>query len=118
LGDADVISELSSLAQSCQDAARSGADLAERYAVLRAQGIELNERGGWATADELEALIPTVDGLVAIELLDRAFGEMSGPDLPIDRGSAARLTEALLQLAGWATGVRLAQEALPEMDSQ
>jgi hypothetical protein len=31
--------------------------------------------------------------------------------------TAARLTEALLQLAGWATGVRLAYETLREMDA-
>jgi hypothetical protein len=117
LTDADVIIVLRRLAESCQDAAASAADLAERYTALRAQAVELNARHGWATADEFKAQIPTVEALVAIESLDRAFGDTSSRDLPVERGTAARLTEALLQLAGWATGVGLAYETLREMDA-
>ena len=115
--DAHVIVALRLLAESCEDAAWSSADLAQRYRALRAEAANLNARHGWATAAEFEAQIPTVEALVAIESLDRAFGETSGPDLPVDRGTAARLTEALMQLAGWATGVRLAGETLRHIDS-
>ena len=100
----------------CQDAAASPADLAKRYTALRAEAMDLNDRQGWATADEFDVQFPTIDALVEIESLDRALGA-SGPDGPVDRGTTARLTEALLQLAGWTTGVRLAQETLREMDS-
>jgi len=79
--------------------------------------MELNDRHGWATADEFDVQFPTIDALVEIESLDRALGEASGADGPVDRGTAARLTEALLHLAAWTTGVRLAQETLRGMDS-
>jgi hypothetical protein len=111
--DADVIVVLRRLAESCQDAAGSAA---ERYGALRAEAMALNERHGWATADDLAAQLPSLEELIAIESLDRAFGETSAPDLPVERGTATRLTEALIPLAGWATGVRLAYETLREMD--
>ena len=117
LTEADVNIVLRRLAEACQDAAASAANLAERYTALRAQAVELNARHGWATADEFKAQIPTVEALIAIESLDRAFGVTSSRDLPVERGAAARLTEALLQLAGWATGVGLAIETLREMDA-
>jgi hypothetical protein len=114
--DADVIVVLRRLAESCQDAAGSAAELAERYGALRAEAMALNEQRGWATADDLAAQLPSLEELIAIESLDRAFGETSAPDLPVERGTEARLTEALIQLAGWATGVRLAYGTLREMD--
>jgi hypothetical protein len=75
--DADVIVVLRRLAESCQYAAGSVAELAERYGALRAEVMNLNDQHGWATPDDL----------------------------------------ALIQFAGWATGVRLAYETLQEMDS-
>ena len=114
--DADVIVVLRRLAESCQDAAGSAAELAERYGALRAEAMELNEQHGWVTADDLAAQLPSLAELVVIESLDRAFGETSAPDLPVEPGTEARLTQALIQLAGWATGVRLAYETLREMD--
>jgi hypothetical protein len=118
LSDADVIIVLRRLAQSCQDAALSPADLALRYRALRAEAVDLNDRHGWATAEEFGVQFPTVDALVEIESLDRALGKVSGPEGPLPRGTAARLTQALVQLGGWATGVRLAYETLREMDSK
>ena len=115
--DADVIVVLRRLAESCQDAAGSAAELAERYGALRAEAMELNEQHGWETADDLAEQLPSLEELIAIESLDRAFGETSAPDLPVERGTATRLTEALIHLAAWATGVRLAYETLREMDS-
>ena len=61
---------------------------------------------------------PTVDALVEIESLNRALGKVSGPEGPLPRGTAARLTQALVQLGGWVTGVRLGYETLREMDSR
>jgi hypothetical protein len=117
LMDADVVIVLRRLAESCQYAAGSVAELAERYGALRAEAMNLNDQHGWATADDLAAQVPSLEELIAIESLDRAFGEASAPDLPVDGGTEARLTEALIQFAGWATGVRLAYETLREMDS-
>ncbi len=116
--DAEVIVALRRLAESCQDAVESADDLAERYAALRAEAMDLNERHRWATADEFVTQVPTLEAVIAIESLDRAFGETSAPDLPVERGTAARLTEALIQLAGWVTGARLACETLREIDSR
>ncbi len=116
--DADVIVVLRRLAESCQDPAGSVAALAARYVALRAEAMDLNDQHGWATADDLASQLPGLEALIAIESLDRAFGETSVPDLPVERGTEARLTEALTQLAGWATGVRLAYETLREMDSR
>lgn len=118
MSDADVIVVLSRLAASCQDAAASTSNLAKRYTALRTQAMELNARHGWATADEFDVQFPAIDALVEIESLDRALGGASGPAGPVERGTATRLTEALLQLAAWTTGVRLAQETLREMDSR
>ena len=77
--------------------------------------MELNDRHGWATADEFDSQFPTVDGLVEIQSLDQALGEASEPDSPEAR--AARLTQALVHLGAWATGARLAYKTLREMDS-
>jgi hypothetical protein len=78
--------------------------------------MELNDRHGWATADEFDSQFPTVDALVEIESLDRALGEASERDGP--EACAARLTQALVQLGAWATGVCLAYKTLREMDSK
>jgi hypothetical protein len=116
LSHADVIVTLGRLAASCQDAAASPRDLARRYTSLRAQAMELNDRHGWAAADEFDTQFPTVDALLEIESLDRALGEGSEPDGPEAR--AAQLTQALVQLGAWATGVRLAYKTLRELDSK
>jgi hypothetical protein len=115
--DADVIVLLCRLAASCQDAAGSATDLAARYTAVRAQAKELNDRHGWATADEFDTQFPSVEALIEIESLDLTLGAAPGPDGPVERGAAPRLTQALLQLAGWTTGVRLAHETLRELDS-
>lgn len=113
----EVIVALRRLADACQDAADDGADLADRYAALREQARRLNDRHGWATREEFDTQTPTVDALVEIESLDRALEEGLARD-PVDpRRVATHLTEALLQLAGWATGVRLAHETLRDIDS-
>jgi hypothetical protein len=113
----EVLIALRRVADACQDAADDGADLADRYAALREQARRLNDRHVWATWDEFDTQVPTVDGLVEIESLDRALEESMGRD-PVDpRRAATHLTDALLQLAGWATGVRLAHETLRDIDS-
>jgi hypothetical protein len=114
---ADVTVALRRLAESCEDAAGSAGNPAERYAALRAEALDLNDRHGWATADEFATQIPTLEALFAIESLDRSVGK-SARDIPVEGGTEARVTESLIQLAGWATGVRLACATLREMDSR
>jgi hypothetical protein len=113
----EVIIALRRVADACQDAADEAADLADRYAALREQARRLNDRHGWATRDEFDAQVPTVDALVEIESLDRALEQGLGRDSVDPRRAATHLTDALLQLAGWATGVRLAHETLRDIDS-
>jgi hypothetical protein len=115
VGDADLTVMLGRLSSSCHDAAASAGDLAERYTALRAQAMRLNDRHGWATADQFDAQFPSVGALLEIQSLDRALGAASSP---VERGAAALITEALLHLASWATGARLAYETLREMDSR
>jgi hypothetical protein len=114
----DVIVRLGSLVLACHEAAASGHDLAERYVAVRADAAALNEQYGWATSDEFGAQVPSLESLLETESLDRAFGATAAPGLPVDRGIAARLSEALTELAGWASGLRLAYETLRERDSQ
>jgi len=56
--------------------------------------------------------------MLEIESLDRAFGETAASGLSVERGTSARLSEALTELEGWATGLRLAYETLRETDSE
>jgi hypothetical protein len=114
----DVIVRLDHLVQACHDAAASGQDLAKRYMASRAEARTLNEQYRWATSEEFARQVPSLESLLETESLDRAFGETAVPGLPAERGTAARVSEALTQLAGWATGLRLAYETLRETDSQ
>ena len=114
----DVIVRLGSLVHACHEAAASGHDLAERYVAVRADAAALNEQYGWATSDEFGAQVPSLESLLETESLDRAFGATAAPGLPVERGTATRLGEALTELAAWATGLRLAYETLRETDSR
>jgi hypothetical protein len=113
----DVIVRLGRLVQACREAAASGEDLAKRYLALRIEAATLNEQYGWATSEEFAAQIPSLESMREIESPERAFGETAAPGLPVERGTAARLSEALTELEGWATGLRLAYETLRETDS-
>jgi hypothetical protein len=113
----DVIVRLGYLVRACHEAAASGRDLAERYVATRAEAMTLNEQCGWATSEEFATQVPSLQSLLETESLDRTFGETLAPGLPVERGTAARLSEALTELAGWATGLRLAYETLRETDA-
>ena len=114
----DVIVSLGHLVEACHEAAASGRDLAKQYRATRAEAATLNEQYGWATPEEFAAQVPSLESLLETESLDRAFGETAAPGLPVERGTAARLSEALTELAAWATGLRLAYETLRETDSE
>ena len=113
----DVIVRLGGLVDACREAVASREDLAKRYLALRTEAATLNEQCGWATPEEFAAQFPSLESMREIESLDRAFGETAAPGLPVERGTAARLSEALTELEGWATGLRLAYETLRETDS-
>ena len=113
----DVIVRLGCLVHACREAVASGEDLAKRYMALRTEAVTLNEQYGWATFEELAVQIPSLEAMLEIESLDRAFGETAASGLSVERGTAARLSEALIQLEGWTTGLRLAYETLRETDS-
>ena len=114
----DVIDRLRCLVQACHEAAVSGHDLAERYMAVRADAAALNQQYGWATSEEFAAQVPSIESLLETEALDRAFGATATPGLPVERGTAARLGDALTELVGWATGLRLAYETLRETDAR
>jgi hypothetical protein len=113
----DVIVRLGCLVHACRAAGASGEDLAKRYMALRTEAVTLNDQYGWATSEDFAAQIPSVESMREIESLDRAFGETAASGLSVERGTAARLSEALTGLEGWATGLRLAYETLRETDS-
>jgi hypothetical protein len=115
MADRDVRCELQAIAERSAEAADSGgleADLLDAYESLRARATTLAQANGWATSEELADQLPTSRALRQIERLDVAFGVDSGP--PSDRGMSARLSEALVELSAWATGVRLAYETLED----
>lgn len=112
-----VISELRSIAeQSAEAAARGGLEheLLATYVTLRERAVELAKTKELATAQQLADQFPSPQALREIERLDIAFGADPSPELPPDRGLPARLTEALVELSGWATGARLAYETLDD----
>jgi hypothetical protein len=113
----DVIVRLGRLVHACREAVASEEDLAKRYLALRTEAATLNEQYGWATPEEFATHIPSLESIREIESLDRAFGETAAPGLPVERGTATRLSEALSVLEGWATGLRLAYETLRETNS-
>lgn len=88
------------------------AALLETYETLRDRAEALALAHGWSTSEDQATRFPSVDGLREIERLDQAFGPELTRALPADRDMGARVSESLLQLAGWATGVRLAYETL------
>jgi uncharacterized protein (DUF433 family) len=103
-----VIVELRAIAE----AGDSHADLLETYDALRTRAIALAQAQEWATSEELADQFPRLRALREIERLDLAFGAEAVPGRAPDRGLTARVIEALTELAGWATGVRLAYESL------
>lgn len=112
-----VISELRSIAEQSAEAAERGGledELLETYVTLRQRAVALAKTKELATAQQLADQFPSPQALREVERLDIAFGADSSPGLPPDRGLPARLTEALVELSGWATGARLAYETLED----
>ena len=112
-----VISELRAIAERSAEAAERGgseAELLDAYASLRERAVALAKTKELASSERLADQFPSPQALREIERLDVAFGPGSTPGPPPDRGLPARLTEALVELSGWATGARLAYEALED----
>jgi len=112
-----VISELRAIAERSAEAAERGgpqAELLDAYASLRERAVALARAHGLATAAQLADQFPSPQAIREIERLDIVFGPGSTPGPPPDRGLTARLSEALVELSGWATGARLAYETLED----
>jgi hypothetical protein len=115
--DREVLSELRAIAErsaKTADAGGSEADLLAAYESLRARATALALAHGWATSEQLADQFPSPRALREIERLDLALGAGSLPALAAERGMPARLGEALVELSAWATGVRVAYEALDD----
>ena len=79
------------------------------YERLRAGASTLNARYGWATEDEFEALLPTIASREEVRALNE---QLSAPGSEAPAPEPAELVRLLLlDLAGWATGIRLAGQA-------
>jgi hypothetical protein len=114
---AELIQDLRNLAAdaaSAADRVTSIVQLSQTYAQLHHRVQRLNERHSWATAEEFATQLPTIQGLATIERLDVAMGAVDPSHSDVSVG-AIRLADALRQLSGWATGVRMAYETL-ELD--
>ena len=117
MADQELRSELRAIAERSAKAADAGgpeAALLETYVALRARAETLALAHGWATSEDQATRFPSVEGLREIERLDRVFGPESVRALPADRSMSARLKESLVELSGWATGVRLAYETFDD----
>jgi hypothetical protein len=113
----DALAELRAIAErgaTAADRGGSAAELRETYEGLRERAEVLAARYGWATTTQLADQLPSPKALAQVERLDVAFGPESNPASAPDRSMATRLRDALNDLAGWATGVRLAYETLED----
>jgi hypothetical protein len=110
-----IISELQAISDAASRALAaegSEAELIREYGALRARATSLALEHGLSTPEHLRDQFPSEEALREIERLDHAFGTQASPALPADRGLSARVQEALTEVAGWATGARLAFETL------
>jgi hypothetical protein len=79
------------------------------YERLRAEASALNARHRWATDDEFETLVPTIASRKEVRALNE---QLSPPGSATPAPQPAELVRLLLlDLAGWATGIRLAGQA-------
>jgi hypothetical protein len=94
------------------DRLKSNDELFAAYANLRREMQILNGRYQWATSDEFETQLPSVEGLLQIEALEQALKNDKNRGKRPETVERARVTEALTELGAWAAGVSLAYETL------
>ena len=119
MADQELLSELRAIAERSAKAADAGGPesaLLETYEVLRERVVVLARAHGLSTSEDLATSFPSARALREIQRLDQDFWPESSRALPIEAGMSARLKESLRELAGWATGVRLAYETLGDSD--
>ena len=107
-----ALRKLASLAQLAAD--RSSATRLSRteseYESVRAEAKALNARQGWAGEEEFDTLFPSLTSWREVDALNVQFpAHEPGTSHP---KPAESLRLMLLNLASWATGVRLAGETL------
>ena len=113
--DREALSELQAIAtRGAEAASRSGheSQLLESYDALRARATTLARAHGLATPEQMADQFPSPRALREIERLDAALGADLGSAIAPERGMAARVSQGLIELSAWATGVRLAYETL------
>ena len=119
MADQELLSELRAIAERSAKAADAGGPesaLLETYEVLRERVAVLARAHGLSTSEDLATSFPFARALREIQRLDQAFRPESSRALPTEAGMSARLNESLRELAGWATGARLAYETLGDSD--
>jgi hypothetical protein len=79
------------------------------YERLRTVASALNDQQGWATEDEFETMFPTIASRHEADALNERFSLREPGGSGHKPAESVRLL--LLDLAGWATGVRLAGES-------
>jgi hypothetical protein len=109
--DPETLLDLEGLATAAQAAADGStptrlSQAEAEYERLRAEARALNARHEWATDDEFEALLPTIASRQEVRALDEHLSPPGSVALAPEPAELVRLL--LLDLAGWATGLRLA----------
>jgi hypothetical protein len=109
--DPETLLDLEGLATAAQAAADGStptrlSQAEAEYERLRAEARALNARHEWATDDEFEALLPTIASRQEVRALDEQLSPPGSVALAPEPAELVRLL--LLDLAGWATGLRLA----------
>jgi hypothetical protein len=113
--DREVLSELQAIAVRGAEAADHGGredELLGAYDALRARAATLARAHGLATPEQMADQFPSPRALLEIERLDAAFGPDRRSAIAPEHGMAARVSQGLMELSAWATGVRLAYETL------
>jgi len=78
----------------------------ECYRTLQSRAASLNARFQWASSEEFETLLPTLDARSEMQ----ALNEQYGVGRSTEQGNSSPIEDLLTGLWGWATGVLVAYE--------
>lgn len=113
--DCPALVELVAIAARSAETAGSNSrerELFDAYEELRTHAITLARAQEWATPEQMADQFPSLTGFDEIEMLNAASRETETASVLSDGALAARVRQALVELAAWARGIVIAYQAL------
>ena len=109
--DPNAIAELRAIAAEARetvDQLAAGEDVAagERYRILQSRAAILNAECQWASSEEFETLLPTLDARREIDALNERYGVGQSTE----QGKPSSIDDLLVGLWAWASGVLVPYE--------